>query len=52
MFQKVKKEEKQLVNQKKIKAGSFPRKQDQKFSKINKKFVKDLQQDDLEYLNE
>ena len=40
MFQKVKKEQKQILNRKK--AGSLRRKQDQKFSKNNKKFVKDF----------
>ena len=42
MFQQVKKEQKQILNQKKIKAGSLPRKQDKKISENNKKFVKDF----------
>ena len=37
MSQQVKKEQKQILDQKKIKAGSPPRKQHKKFSKNNKK---------------
>ena len=42
MSQQVKKEQKQILNQKKIKTGSLPRKQDRKISKNNKKFVEDF----------
>ena len=42
MSQQVKKEQKQILNQKKIKAGSLPRKQDKKFSKKNSKFFEDF----------
>ena len=40
MSQQMKREQKQILNQKK--AGSLPLKQDKKFSKIKKKFVKDF----------
>ena len=40
------------VKPEKIKAGSIPRKQGEKFSKNNKKIVKDFTAGDLEYLNE
>ena len=50
MFQKVNKQKKKRLNQKKIKAGSVPRKQNENNSESNKKFIKNVTASGFKYL--
>ena len=50
MFQNVKKQKKQIINQKRIKAGSLPRKQNKNNSQNSKKSPQKISAEGVRYL--